>query len=211
MNMLSNDERKSIYQDYRTAKKHLKAGRDFADWLKVARGYDQARREAMLRAGGINQPQGAAYREAFALIDRREKLIDRDDNGKEFPSKEDRTYCIKLLENYDVPSIDPRRPSIKAWRDSLSVSERSKLNHPKNVWQAYWAKTEPMTERQAKLAKQREPKPDPLAEALADSEAREHEARRDTETLRELLGHVLDALGNDLPADLREAIRRALA
>jgi hypothetical protein len=32
---------------------------------------------------------------------------DRND-GKEFPSPEDRTYCIKLLENYDAPSYDPR-------------------------------------------------------------------------------------------------------
>jgi hypothetical protein len=40
----------------------------------------------------LTPPQGAAYREAFAAIDRREKLIDRDDKGHEFPSKEDRSY-----------------------------------------------------------------------------------------------------------------------
>jgi hypothetical protein len=67
-------------------------GRDFADWMKIARGYDQARREAMHLAGA-NAPRGAAYREAFADIDRREKLIDRDGKGREFPSNEDRTYC----------------------------------------------------------------------------------------------------------------------
>ena len=42
-------------------------------------------------------PQGAAYRAEFAKIDRREKLIDRDDKGKEFPSPKDRTYCIMVL------------------------------------------------------------------------------------------------------------------
>src|SRR5262249_37801187 len=114
------DERKEIYKEYRTAKRNLKKGRDFFDWMKIARGYDQARREAMHRAG-TNAPQGAAYREAFAAIDRREKLIDRDDKGKEFPSPEDRTYCIKVLENYDMPSLDPRRPSIKAYRDGRAM------------------------------------------------------------------------------------------
>jgi hypothetical protein len=94
--------------------------------MKIARGYDQARREAMHRAG-TNTPQGAAYREQFAKIDRREKLIDRDDKGGEFPTKEDRTYCIKVLENYDMPSYDPRRASIKTWRDSLAHGERALL------------------------------------------------------------------------------------
>src|SRR5262249_61621913 len=105
---LMTDEQKSIYKDYRAAKRHLKQGRDFADWMKIARGYDQARREAM-RQAGTNQPQGPNYREEFTKIDRREKLIDRDPKtGKEFPSKEDRTYCIKVIENYAVPSYDPR-------------------------------------------------------------------------------------------------------
>jgi hypothetical protein len=49
-------EQKTVYKDYRTAKKHLQAGRDFADWMTVARGYDQARREAM-RQAGTNAPQ----------------------------------------------------------------------------------------------------------------------------------------------------------
>ena len=43
------DEQKTIYKDYRAAKRHLKQGRDFADWMKIARGYDQARREATRR------------------------------------------------------------------------------------------------------------------------------------------------------------------
>src|SRR6516164_3260672 len=96
------DEQVSVYKDYRSAKKNLKKGRDFADWMKVARGYDQARREAMHHAGS-NTPQGAAYRTYFTRIDRRERLIDRDDKGNEFPSKEDRSYCIKVIENYDMP------------------------------------------------------------------------------------------------------------
>jgi hypothetical protein len=206
------DEQRTVYKDYRSAKKHLQAGRDFADWMKVARGYDQARREAMQRAGNVNAPQGAAYREEFARIDRREKLIDRDDQGREFPTKEDRTYCIKVIENYDAPSYDTRRPSLKAWRDSLSVGERTKLNHPKRVWSSYWADTEPEAERDAKRAARamREPKENPHLAALADTEGERDQARRHAESLRELLGRILDEV-EDLSEDLREAIRRALA
>jgi hypothetical protein len=203
-------EQKTVYKDYRTAKTHLKAGRDFADWMKVARGYDQARREAMHQAG-TNQPQGPGYREEFAKIDRRERLIDRDTDGKEFPSREDRTYCIKVLENYDMPSYDPRRPSIKAWRDSLSHSERAKLNHPKRVWEAYWAKTEPQAERDAKAAERerKPPKENPLQELVATAESERDDTRRQEQGLRELLGRILDEV--ELPDDPREAIKQALA
>jgi hypothetical protein len=205
------DEMKAVYKDYRSAKKHLKQGRDFVDWMKIARGYDQARREAM-RSAGTNRPQGSAYREELAKIDRREKLFDRDDQGKEFPTPEDRTYCIKVIENYDAPTEDPRRISIKAWRDRMPHGERAKLNHPKRVWTAYWAQTEPAAEKAAKLAARamREPKEkNPLAEALADTEGERNQARRHAESLRDLLGRILKEV--DLPDDLREAITRALA
>jgi DNA segregation ATPase FtsK/SpoIIIE-like protein len=205
------DERKIIYKDYRAAKRHLKEGRDFADGMKIARGYDQARREAMHRAG-TNVPQGAAYREEFAKIDRREKLIDRDDQGREFPDKEARTYCIYMLENYDAPSHDPRRPSIKTWRDGMSVSERAKLNHPKRVWTGYLAATEPRAERDAKRAERemRPPKENPHLAALADAEVERDASRRETETLRELLARIRDELREHLSPDLLDAIAKAL-
>jgi hypothetical protein len=203
-------EQKTVYKDYRTAKTHLKQGRDFADWMKVARGYDQARREAMHQAG-TNQPQGPGYREEFAKIDHREKLIDRDASGKEFPSREDRTYCIKVLENYDMPSYDPRRISIKAWRDSLSPSERAKSNHPKRVWEAYWSRTEPQTEKDAKQAERerKPPKENPFQELVAVAEGERDDARRHEQGFRGLLARILDEV--ELPDDLREAIKQALA
>jgi hypothetical protein len=204
------DERKTIYQEYRTAKRHLKKGREFIDWLKIARGVDEARREAMNRAG-TNMPQGSAYRAEFTKIDRREKLIDRDDKGREFPSPEDRTYCIKVLENYDMPSHDPRRASIKVWRDGLSDSERAKLNHPKRVWTAYWAATEPREEAAAKRIereRKRAAKPDPALDAIGDAVAETHDARRQVEALRELLSLIRDAV--DLPEDIVAKIDAAL-
>ena len=199
------------YKEYRTAKRNLQKIRDFADWMKIARGYDQARREAM-HSAGTNSPQGPAYREAFARIDRREKLIDRDDEGYEFPSKEDRTYCIKVIENYDTPSHDPRRAPIKAWRDGLYPHERAKLNHPKSVWTAYWAATEPRAEKDAKRIererKQAAKSPDPMVDALGDAEAREHAANRRSEGMRELLAYIRDHV--DLPDDVVSKIEAVL-
>jgi hypothetical protein len=202
------DEQRAIYREYRAAKKHLKSGREFHDWMKIARGYDEARREAMHRAG-TNSAQGSAYREEFAKVDRREKLIDRDAKGREFPSPEDRTYCIKVLENYDAPSQDPRRVSIKTWRDALSDSERGKLNHPKRVWTSYWADTEPRAEKDAKrVERERKQKTDPMLDAIGEAEAETHNARRQVEALRELLalirGHV------DLPEEIVAKIDAAL-
>jgi hypothetical protein len=205
------DDQRTVYKEYRTAKKHLTQGRDFDDWMKIARGYDQARREAMHRAG-TNAPQGGAYREEFARIDRREKLIDRDDQGREFPTKEDRTYCIKVLENFDMPSEDPRRPSIKVWRDKLSVSKRANLNHPKRVWSSYWADTEPRAERDAKRIerekRQQERPANPMLEQVAEAEAETHDVRRQLETLRELLNLIRNAI--DLPDDLAAKIDAVL-
>jgi hypothetical protein len=203
------DEQAVVYEEYRTAKKSLKKGREFTHWMKVARGYDQARCEAM-RLAGTNTPQGAAYREHFARIDRREKLIDRDDKGNEFPTKEDRTYCIKVLENYDMPSHDPRRPSIKAWREGLSISERAKINHPKRVWTAYWAATEPRAEKDAKRVarEMRATGSNPMLDLVADNEAERDSVPRQLEALRELLVVIRDSV--DLPEHLAARIHAAL-
>jgi hypothetical protein len=123
-----------------------------------------------MQRAGTNRPQGPTYRNEFAEIDRRENLIDRDENGKEFPSGEDRAFCIRVLENYDAPSYDLRRPSIKAWRDGLLDTERAKFNHPKCVWERYWSDTEPMAKKKAKrIAREtRETKPYPVADLAAD-------------------------------------------
>jgi hypothetical protein len=202
-------EQISVYRDYRTPKRHLRAGREFADWMKIARGYDQARREAM-RDAHTNRPQGSAYREHFARIDRREKLIDRDDQGREFPTKEDRSYCIKVIENYDVAAADSRRRSIKAWRDGLSAGERANLNHPKRVWTAYWAATEPRAETEARRVERerREPERSPMLDLVADTEHERDAARRQIEALRELLAAIRAAV--ELPEAIAARIDAVL-
>src|SRR5262249_55937868 len=63
-----------------------------------------------------------AQRADFAKTDRREKLIDRDDIALIA------SMCSKTTTRR---AHDPRRKSIKVWRDNLSESERAKINHPK--------------------------------------------------------------------------------
>jgi hypothetical protein len=118
---------------------------------------------------------------------------------------------IKVLENYDVPSYDPRRPAIMAWRDGMSPSERAKLNHPKRVWSAYWAKTTPQAEKEARAAERamQEPSADPMLDLVADTERERDDAHRHAQDGRGLLGEVLERW-EDIPADLREKIERHL-
>jgi hypothetical protein len=133
--------------------------------------------------------------ESWHLSDLKKRwALSRLDESRKFPTKEDR--CIKVLENFDTPSHDPRRPSIKVWRDGLSDSERGSLNHPKRVWTAYWAKTEPRVERDAKLRererKQAMKSADPMLDKVGEAEAETHAARRQVEAMRELLVLIRD-------------------
>jgi hypothetical protein len=64
----------------------------------------------------------------------------------------------RAFDKHDTPSLDPSRKSIKVWRDDLDPGKRAKLNlnHPKAVWCAYWAETEPRAERDAKRVERAE-------------------------------------------------------
>ena len=129
---------------------------------------------------------------------------DRND-GKEFPSPEDRTFCIKLLENYDAPSYDPRRPSIKAWRDKLLDSERAKINHAKPVWNKYWSDTEPMAEKAAKRnAREMKAKADPVGDLAANQEVELKTKQRQFEAMREPFAYIRDHC--DIPDDVAAKI-----
>jgi hypothetical protein len=198
-----------IYTEYRTAKKALRRGRDFNDWMKIAAGYAQARNEAMHRAGS-NVPHGTAYREEFTKVANREKLFDREINGRQFPTAEDCSYCIKVFENYEMPQ-DARRKSIKVWRDGLSVSDRARLNHPKSVWSAYQSKTEPVAEREAKQKarelKQGEKARDPMLEKVGEAEAEVHDVRRQLEMLRELIASIRHYVPDEIAVKIDAALK----
>jgi hypothetical protein len=81
---------------------------------------------------------------------------------------------------------------------------RAKLNHPKRVWTSYWADTEPRAEKEAKrIERERKQtmKPrDSMFEAIGEAEAETHDARRQVESLRELLAFIRDHV--ELPEDI---------
>ena len=87
-------------------------------------------------------------------------------------------------------------------RPARSFAER--FNHPKRVWQAYWAATEPRAEKDAKLVerarKRAELPKNPMVDALAVAEAETHHARRQNEAARELLAYIRDHV--ELPDDI---------
>jgi hypothetical protein len=65
-----------------------------------------------------------------------------------------------------------RRKSVKVWRSDLSDGERGKLNHPKRVWESYWADTEPRAERDAKrIERKQATTSDPMLDAVGEAEA----------------------------------------
>jgi len=198
------DDRKDIYRQGRLALKHLREGREFIDWLNWARAYDEARREAMQRAG-TNSPVGAHYNEQFAKVMAREKLVERTgpEKHQQFPDPETRSFAMRMLENYDFPAEDPRRKAIKVWRSELYAKDPQKygqLNHPKRVVQRWLEDTMPQAEKQAReearkwRAAEKAAAPDPIAEDLANEEGRHRDTRRELEDLRELLGLILGEL-----------------
>jgi hypothetical protein len=204
-------EEQQNYKRARAAMRHLKKDRDFQWWLDYATGADSARREAM-RAAFTNQPIGKAYNIEHARIMKREKLIDLTDPNSPFPDANSRKDAIIMLENYQHP-VDTRRfKGIKAWREGLTASERSKINHPSRILSRWKKDTEPAEEKRAKelLKEQAEPKENPLLTLVADAEGERDAARRHAEDLRGLLGRVLDQW-DDIPPELREAITKALS
>jgi hypothetical protein len=63
-------------------------------------------------------------------------------------------------------------------------------------------------EAKRKAREMREPKADPMIEAVADAEAAEHTARRQIEALRELLAVIRDSV--ELPDEIITKIDAAL-
>jgi hypothetical protein len=115
-----------------------------------------------------------------------------------------------------MPSYDPRRIPIKAYRDGLSDSERANLNHPKRVWTSYWADTDPEEDKQARrveraIAAQKKEPLVKMADLLAETQDAHHTSQQEAAALRRLLGRILAELGEVLSPELREAITDALA
>jgi hypothetical protein len=208
---LPTDSELEAYKRARAAIRNLRKDRDFQWWTDYGIGADTARREAM-RAAFTNNPIGKAYNLEHARIMKREKLIDLSNPNAPFPDPNSRKDAIIMVENLHHPADSRRFKGILAWREGLTVSERSKLNHPTAILRRWRKDTEPIEDKRARelTSEQQEPKEDPMLSLVADTEGERDEARRHAEDLRGLLGRILEEV-EDLPEDLRAAIEQALA
>jgi hypothetical protein len=96
---------------------------NWQDWLNVGDALAVCRGQAM-RAANTNQPIGRAYNEAMGLLLKKHGF-DRIDKG-------DRSRLMECMD---------RRAEINVWRDTLSVTERIRLNHPSAVLRKWKAAT----------------------------------------------------------------------
>jgi len=98
---------------------------DWADWIKVGEAL-RIGRELALNHVGSNAPTGAAYHKVFGDWLQKNKFDDMD--------KGERSRLFTILDNL---------PEVERWRDTLTMTERLKLNHPNAVLRKWQAATKP--------------------------------------------------------------------
>lgn len=100
----------------REAWNRIKRGQTWADWVAAGRALVIGRDEAM-RAAHTNEAKGRRYNEAFSQWLAHHEFADMDgaDRSRLFD-------CMAKL------------GEITNWRDTLTVNQRNKWNHPATVW-----------------------------------------------------------------------------
>ena len=109
------DDRDRIARQGTEAWKRLKQEKSWHDWLKVGEALQVGRTWAMAQAQ-TNKPESGAYNIAFGEWMQRYKLDDMDKGA--------RSRLFKVMEAL---------PLIEQWRQTLTATERMKLNHPHSV------------------------------------------------------------------------------
>jgi hypothetical protein len=120
--MRNETDRDRIMRQGREALKMLDKDKNWTWWRTVGEALITLRHEAMDEAL-TNTPEGGAYNRAFGRKLREERL--------EF-DKGDRSRLFDVMDHL---------PAIEAWRATLSLTERRKLNHPSTVWRKWQAAT----------------------------------------------------------------------
>jgi hypothetical protein len=119
---LREDDRDRVCRQGTEAWKRLKREKSWSDWLKVGEAMQVGREWAMNQAG-TNRPEGKGYNTAFGEWLAKYKLDDMD--------KGDRSRLFEVMDNLS---------QIEEWRQTLSITERLKRNHPNAVlrkWKAF--------------------------------------------------------------------------
>jgi hypothetical protein len=127
------DERDRVARQGMQAWARLKKGKSWTDWLQVGEALQVGRDWAMNQAG-TNRPEGKAYNVVFGEWLAKYKLDDMD--------KGDRSRLFAVMDN--LPAID-------AWRLTLTLTERLKLNHPQAVLRKWKSFMEPEKPKSNKL------------------------------------------------------------
>ncbi len=97
-------------------------------WMEVGETLDVGRRVAM-RQAFTNQPKGKGYNDAYGRWLRENGFI-IDGNKDESLHETTRARLLSCVEN---------RGAIEAWRATLPLRERMRLNHPESVWKKWSA------------------------------------------------------------------------
>jgi hypothetical protein len=120
--MMHEEERDRVSRQGTQAWQRLKKDKNYFDWVKVGEAH-QVGREGSMNQAGTNRPQGKGYNIVFAEWLAKYKFDDMD--------KGDRSRLFELMDNL---------PQVEAWRQTLTLTERLKLNHPNAVlrkWKAH--------------------------------------------------------------------------
>ena len=103
----------------------LKKDRTFEDWILVGEALEVGRIEAM-NSTGANLPEGSRYIGAFHM------WLDKSGFGD--MDKTTRSHLSQLMK---------KREEIEAWRKTLTLKERLRINHPTAVLRKFKAATTP--------------------------------------------------------------------
>lgn len=121
--MLGENDRQRVVRQGMEAWSALKTEKNWAYWVQVGEALQVGREDAMLEAS-TNQPIGSRYNGVFGKWLVRHKLDDMD--------KSDRSRLLAVMEN---------RAAIEAWRMTLTLTERIRLNNPNVVLRKWKAAT----------------------------------------------------------------------
>jgi hypothetical protein len=109
------DERDRVVRQGQEAWRRLKKEKNYGDWIKVGEAHLVGREWAMHQAG-TNEPRGKGYNMAFGEWLTKNKFNDMD--------KGDRSRLFEVMDNLVL---------IEDYRQTLTLTERLKLNHPNAV------------------------------------------------------------------------------
>jgi hypothetical protein len=149
----------------------LQQHKSFDDWILVGHAHVIGR-DAAMRAAKTYSPRGKSYSYAFGQW--------LEQNGFDNIDGHDRADLFSMMDHL---------PSIMAWRDILTSTERLRLNHPSTVLRKWKAARQPPADD----AKKRPSPWEKQKQALAEVEEKNHKLTQ--EVLR--LTRQPDALGDE--------------